>query len=195
MAFVMCGVIPWKAFETAMTGASNSVTSEGGILQKVYFPKLTAVFSTLGVTLVDSFLQLFLLVIVLLVYNEPITMWLLLTPIVVLWAAMTGIAFGIWLAPLNVKFRDVRYALPFVLQIWMYAAPVVYSSEIVPKDKLFWYQLNPLNPIIETFRGLALGNNHLSLQSAVIAVTLTLLVLVSGIKFFKKMESTFADEI
>jgi lipopolysaccharide transport system permease protein len=193
--YAFCGVMPWMAFSAAVNGASMSGVSAGGILQKVYFPKLAGVFASAGVIFVDSAVQLVMLIIMLAIFGQWPPWSILLIPVFVLWATLAGIALGVWLAPINVKYRDVRYVLPFLLQVVMYASPVAYSSEIVPERWRWLYSSNPLVPIIDGFRWATLGIGHLSSVEIIYSILLVLITLGLGMLYFKRMEITFADEI
>ncbi len=193
--YAFCGVMPWMAFSAAVNGASMSGVSAAGILQKVYFPKLAGVFASAGVIFVDSGVQFVMLVGLLALFGQWPPWSILLVPIFVLWATIAGIALGVWLAPINVKYRDVRYVLPFLLQVIMYASPVAYSSEIVPGRWRWLYNINPIVPIIDGFRWAVLGVGQVPGFALLYSLLLVLITLIFGMLYFKRMEITFADEI
>jgi len=149
--FVLVALLPWQLFAHALTQASGSVVAEQRLITKVYFPRLLLPLASVLSGLID-FAIAFLLVVGLMVwYRAPLTWSLLAVPLLVLFALATALAVGVWLAALNVQFRDVRYALPFLTQLWMFATPVAYSSTLVPASIRPLYGLNPLAGVVEGF--------------------------------------------
>jgi lipopolysaccharide transport system permease protein len=193
--YSFCGVAIWMAFATTLSGATMSVVGEQGIIQKVYYPKLASVLAVVGVALVDNAVQWLLLAALLLVFGVTPPWTIILAPVFVVWAALVGVAVGAWLAPINVRYRDVRYVLPFIVQAWLYASPVAYSSELVPPSWMWFYRLNPVTPIIDGYRWAVLGVSSASLHAVIPSLLATALMLIGGIWYFKRMEATFADEI
>ena len=193
--FSLCGLIPWMAFSSAFLGSSMSVVAEQSILKKVYFPKLASVFSTLGVVFMDAFVQCLLLLIMLGIYHQPFSVSLMLCIPLIFLAGLSGMAAGIWLSALNVRYRDVQFVMPFLVQMWMYASPVAYASSIVPKDLLPIFALNPVAPLIDCFRWATLDVQGLPPQNIGYTLVFIVLCLGLGIANFKRMEIHFADEV
>lgn len=193
--YSLCGLIPWMAFSSAFMGSSLSVVGEQSILKKVYFPKLASVFSTLGVVFMDAFVQCILLLVMLGIYGQPFNASLFLCVPLVFLAGLTGVAAGIWLSAVNVRYRDVQFVLPFLIQMWMYASPVAYSSSIVPERWMTLYSVNPVAPLIDCFRWATLGVEGLPPQNIGYTLVFIVLSLGLGISYFKHMEIHFADEV
>ena len=193
--YSFCGIVIWMAFATTLSGATASVVGEQGMIQKVYYPKLASVLGVVGVALVDNAVQWLPLAALLFAFGVVPPWTIMIAPIFVVWAALVGVAVGTWLAPINVRYRDVRYVLPFIIQVWMYASPVAYSSELVPHRWMWVYVLNPVTPVIDGFRWAVLGVAPASFYMIVPSITVAVAVLAAGIWYFKRMEATFADEI
>lgn len=191
--FSFVALLPWQLFANALQRTSASLVGNANLLTKVYFPRLVIPISAVGAGLVDFAISFLVLIGLMLFYKIQPTWNILWLPLLVLLALLTAIAVGLWLAALNVQYRDVQHMVPFVIQAWFYASPVVYSASIIPSAR--WqlvYALNPMAGVIQGFRWALLGTQApdalLSVSGAVVA-----LLLVSGLYFFKRMERTFAD--
>jgi lipopolysaccharide transport system permease protein len=192
--FVYCALVPWTFFSTAIIQASNSLVLQERILTRVYFPRLLIPVAAIAACLVDLAITLVVLG-GMLAYFQIWTGWkLLLLPFFVLLAFLTASAIGVWLAAVNVRYRDVRYITPFLVQIWFFATPVAYASDVVP-DKWRWlFQLNPMVGVVEGFRWSALGVEPSS-TAIPIAIVTTLIGCVIALFVFGHLEATFADEV
>jgi lipopolysaccharide transport system permease protein len=190
--FSYAGLLPWNFFTTAVTNSSNSLVTSSGLITKVYFPRLLVPTAALGAALVDMGVASVMLLIMMPIYGVAfhVTLFLLI-PLVAL-TALTAAAFGIWTSALNVKYRDIRYALPFAIQMLMFLTPVIYPVSFLPERWRWVLRLNPLSGIIEGFRsaifGRAINYNGLAI-SAVIAFAL----LAAAAYIFRRMEDEFAD--
>lgn len=193
--FSFAALLPWMYFSTALTGASNSVIGGSGLLTKVYFPRLILPLASVVKGTVDFGIQFLVLVLMMFCYGIIPSAGILLLPVLLVMCAISALSVGLWLTALNVKYRDVGQIVPFIAQAWMWLTPVVYPSSIVPERWRFVYSLNPLVGIVEGFRWSLLGKPTPDWQMLGISFGVTLLLFVSGLYFFRKMETTFADVI
>ena len=195
--FAYAALIPWQFFSNAMTGASNSLVTSQNMLTKVYFPRLIIPASNLMSNTVDFLIALVLALPLMLWFNVPLTWHLLMLPVFFLLASMAALGLGLWLGALNVKYRDVTQLVPFLTRIGIYVSPVAFLSSIVPeKWRLLYHSLNPLVGVIDGFRWCILGSNFEPWWPGFIAGTaVSLLVLITGLYYFRSTERTFADVI
>ena len=193
--FAFSGLVPWTLFAQSLIGSSNSLVDATNLLQKVYFPRLLLPVAATGSYLVDFAIALAVLAGLMLwfgVIPSLLVIWLI--PLTAL-ALASALAVGIWLSAVNVRYRDVRYAVPFLVQLWLFASPVAYSIDLVPAGLRGWYALNPMVGVIEGFRWSLFGTGEPPLLELAIAVAVTAAVLISGIAYFRRVERTFADVI
>src|SRR5262249_30432501 len=155
--FAMTALVPWTFFANAFAQSSNSVVTNSTLVTKVFFPRLIIPISAVFSGVVDLAIAVALLLVVLVVYKVELTARLLLLPAFIVLAVAVALGAGFWLSALNVRYRDVRYILPFLVQIWMFASPVAYSSSLVPEPWRTVYGLNPMVGVIDGFRCLLLG--------------------------------------
>lgn len=193
--FAFSGLIPWLYFSQALSSVTGSVVSGGAMLTKVYFPRLVLPLATVAVGLIEVVLQLIVLGGLMAWYQYTPGLTVLALPLFVLIAMLTALAFGIWLTALNVKFRDVGMLVPFLIQIWMYLCPIIYPISIVPERFRSVYGLNPMVGVIEGFRWSILGGVAPDWPVIMASTLATLLILVTGLAFFRKVEANFADVI
>lgn len=193
---VLVGLLPWQLFASAFTEAGASVVSNAGVIAKVYFPRLIVPVSALGASLVDFLIALALLGLVMAWYGH-VPDWRMATlPLFALVAVAAALGAGVWTAALNVRYRDVRFVVPFAVQLGLYVSPVGFSSAVVPEPWRLVYALNPMVGVIDGFRWALLGGAvpvhwpGVLLSLAVIAV-----VLATGVAYFRRTEKTFADVI
>lgn len=193
--FTYVALVPWTFFANALTMASNSLVEQERVITKVYFPRLLVPAAAVLAGLVD-FAIAFVVLLGMMLFYGILPGWAVLTlPFFILLAAATALAVGLWLAALNVQYRDVRYTIPFIIQFWLFATPVVYPSSLVPQAWRALYGLNPMAGVVEGFRWALLGN--VPAPGPILAVsTLTVIVLlVGGLYYFRHMEESFADII
>jgi lipopolysaccharide transport system permease protein len=193
--FSYAGLLPWQLFARSISDATSSLVTNQNMVTKVYFPRLILPMSTSLSGLVDFGIAL-LILFGLMVYYAIVPTWrILLIPVLVIFTLMTSMSVSFWLSALAVRYRDIRFITPFLVQVWLYATPVVYPSTLVPEQWLWLYRLNPMTAVVEGFRwvlyGQTPGTSHLYLLS----VGVVLLLWFSGLIFFQRMELTFADEI
>lgn len=193
--FAFAGLIPWMYFSSSLMAVTSSVVSGGAMLSKVYFPRLVLPLASVAVGLVEVALQLIVLGCLMIWYQYAPGIQILALPIFILLAVLTSLSFGIWLTALNVKYRDVGMAVPFLIQIWMYLCPIVYPIKLVPEQYRTIYALNPLVGVIEGFRWCLLGSQSPNWFMMTVSTTVLAVVLVTGVFWFKKVETTFADVI
>ena len=191
--FTLCALIPWQLFAFALTESSNSVVTNQRLITKVYFPRLVMPLAALGVGLVDFATAFVLLMGVALFYGVPLSITLLTIPIWAFLALLTALSVGLWLSALNVKYRDVRYTVPFVAQLWMFATPVAYPTSIVPEAWRPVYALNPMVGVVDGFRWALFGVTPPPGITVVVSSLVVAVLLVGGLHYFRRMERTFAD--
>ncbi len=193
--FAFAGMVIWQFFANAFTESSNSVVANERLITKVYFPRLIVPLSAVLASLLDFAISLFILVFFLIYYRVVPAATITILPLVVFLVVLTALGAGLWLAALNVKYRDVRYTVGFLVQFWFLATPIAYPASVVPDRWRVWYGLNPMVGAVEGFRWALRGTGapptHLLAVSTCVAATL----LMSGLYYFRKAEDTFADFI
>ena len=197
--FAFAALLPWNYFAGSFTRASNSLIASSHLITKVYFPRLIIPMSGVLSGLVDFAVAFAVLVGLLLFYRVPLTPAAALLPALIALAMLTGLGFGLWLSALNVRYRDVQYLVPYLVQIGMYLTPVVYGSNLIPERFRWLLNLNPMTGVVEGFRWALLGpeavGDYLSLPLLAVSIAIALAVLISGAIFFRRTERTFADVI
>ena len=193
---VFSAMLPWQFFSNSLSECSNSLIGNANLLSKVYFPRLIVPTSAIVVSFVDFMISGIILLGLMAWYNF-VPGWRILTlPLFISIAFAASMGAGLWLASLNVQYRDFRFIVPFIVQFGLYISPVGFSSTIVPEKWRFLYSLNPMVGVIDGFRWAILGgNSQLYLPSFMLSMGLVILLLVSGIWYFRKMERTFADVV
>ena len=193
---VFSAMLPWQFFSNSLSECSNSLIGNANLLSKVYFPRLVVPTSAVVVSFVDFMISGINLLGLMAWYNFVPTWRILTLPLFIGVAFAASMGAGLWLASLNVQYRDFRFIVPFVVQFGLYISPVGFSSTIVPEKWRFLYSLNPMVGVIDGFRWAILGgNSQLYLPGFILSMALVVLLLVSGIWYFRKMERTFADVI
>jgi lipopolysaccharide transport system permease protein len=193
---VFAGMLPWQFFSTALSECSNSLISNANLISKVYFPRLIVPISAVIVSFVD-FMVSGMIMLGLMAWYNFVPSWRILTlPLFTGIAFAASIGVGLWLAALNVEYRDFRYIVPFIVQFGLYISPVGFSSNLVPEQWRLLYSLNPMVGVIDGFRWAILGGeSKLYMPGFMLSVGLVALLLITGIWYFRKMERTFADVI
>lgn len=191
--FSYAALVPWTFFSNAITSSSNSLVRSAHLIQKVYFPRLVVPTSALLSSIVN-FVPAFLVLLGMMLYFGIIPTWnVLWLPLLLLLALVTALGVGLWLTAMNVQFRDIQYAVPFLVQAWMFATPIVYPSSLLDEPWRTLYGINPMVGVVEGFRWALLGTETtpgpIILVSALVAVAL----LISGAFYFRRMEKMFAD--
>jgi lipopolysaccharide transport system permease protein len=193
--FSFSALIPWTYFSTALNRSIASVVVESHLISKVYFPRLILPLAGTLAALVDFSISLIVLLGMIVWYGVDITWRLLTLPAFLLFALLTALAAGLWLSAINVRYRDVGHAVPFLIQIWMFCSPVVYPVSLIPEKYRLLYSLNPMVGVIEGFRWFLLGTAHPDFSVMTISAVVVLIILTGGLIFFKNMERTFADVV
>jgi lipopolysaccharide transport system permease protein len=193
--FVYCALLPWQLFAHSLTESSNSLVANERLITKVYFPRLVIPISAVLGGLVD-FSIAFVILLLMMVYYGVRPSWAVLTlPAFVLLAMVTALGVGLWLSALNVKYRDVRYTINFVIQFWLLATPVAYPSSLIPLRWRALYGLNPMAGVVEGFRWALLGKSGAPGALLAVSVAVVCMLLIGGLYYFRRMESEFADVV
>jgi lipopolysaccharide transport system permease protein len=193
---VLAGMLPWSFFATSLSDAANSLVANASLITKIYFPRLIVPMSAIIVALVDLLVSFLLLLALMAVYRVVPSWHILLLPVFIILALLTGVGPSLWITALNVRYRDFRYVIPFLVQFGIYISPVGYSSSVVPERWRLLYSLNPMVSVIDAFRWCILGDEvQMYLPGLVIGIGITVFFLWLGLRQFRKMERTFADLI
>jgi lipopolysaccharide transport system permease protein len=193
--FSFTALVPWTFFSYGLNQSSNSLVGSSNLITKVYFPRLAMPISSVVAGAVDFFLAFCVLLVMMLHYRVPPTRNIVLLPLFFLLTLITSLGAGLWLSALNVKFRDVRLVLPFLVQIWMFATPIAYPSSLLHEPWRTVYGLNPMVGVVEGFRWALLGVKSPPGPMVVVSGAISILLLLGGLIYFRRMEKTFADLI
>lgn len=184
----------WQLFSTSLTQSSNSLVDQQALVKKVYFPRLIFPLAPILAALVDFAIALGLLVIMILWYQVPLHWTALALPVFVLLSLVTALAVGLWFSALSAMYRDFRYVVPFVAQLWLYITPVLYETgKVIPESWRLWYFFNPMSGIIEGFRWSLFGVGSLPIAHLAVSMVAVLGLLASGLWYFRRIEDTLAD--
>jgi lipopolysaccharide transport system permease protein len=199
--FVLAALLPWQLFAYALTQSSNSLVAEQRLITKVYFPRLIVPVASVLSGLVDFVVALVLMVALALIgpllgWAPVVPTWRALAlPAFVLFAVLTALAAGLWLSTLNVQYRDVRYTIPFLTQLWMFLTPVAYPASLVPPRYRLLYGLNPMSGVVEGFRWALLATDAPDWGLMAVSAGVVFALLAGGVLYFRRMERTFADVV
>ncbi len=192
--FAYAGLLPWTFFSNAVTTSGNSLVGSSHLITKVYFPRVLIPVAAVGAGLVDFAVAFLMLLPLMFYYHVSLTVNAFLLPIPIILTLLLAVGMGMWLSALNVKYRDVRFAVPFMLQVWMFLSPIAYPSSVVPEKWQLLYSLNPMTGIVEGFRSALLGR-PLGWSTTGISAAVSIGLLVFANLKFRKMEKSFADII
>jgi lipopolysaccharide transport system permease protein len=192
--FALSGLLLWLFFANAVTNSTNSLLSNSNLITKVYFPRLFIPAASVGAGLVDLAVAFLLLIVLCIYYGVALTLNLLLVPLLILLMALLALGVGLLSAAMTVKYRDLRHALPFIIQLWMFASPVIYPASLVPPKWKWLLLINPVAGIIEGFRAALTGRPFDWLHLSVSAAT-TFALLFFSVYVFRRFEDTFADVV
>lgn len=193
--FAFSGLVPWAFFSQALNGASQSVVSSGTLVSKIYFPRIITPVASAASYLLDLVIAMTVLAMMMLYYGAAPSAAVIWLPLLVAFTLMTALAVGIGLAALNVRYRDVKYAVPFLLQLWLFITPAAYSLELFPERWRVLAGLNPMAGVVEGFRWALLQNYPAPNRLIFLSVIVAMVLLVVGVLYFQRMERTFADVI
>ncbi|MDA2918685.1 ABC transporter permease [Desulfobacterota bacterium AH_259_B03_O07] len=191
--FAYCALLPWQLFANTLTQSGNSLVGNQQLITKVYFPRLVIPISVVLGGLVDFGIAFVVLLGMMFYYGIVPTVATLTLPLFLLLAIATALAVGLWLSALNVKYRDVRYTIPFLTQFWLFATPIAYPSSMVPEQWRAVYGLNPMAGVVEGFRWALLGKEQGPGTLLAVSTVVVIILLVGGLYYFRRMEKTFAD--
>lgn len=193
--FSFAALIPWTFFANGLTAAANSLIGEANLIKKVYFPRLTVPIAAVSAGVVDFGIS-FLVLLGMMVYFGVTPTWnVLWLPYLLLLALVSALGVGLWMSAMNVQFRDIRYTVPFLVQLWLFATPIAYPSTLIPEAWRPLYGINPMVGVVEGFRWALLGTDTSPGNIIVVSSVVAVLVLVSGAYYFRRMEKTFADVV
>lgn len=193
--FTYCALLPWNYFARSLGDSSESLVGSSHLITKVYFPRLILPLSKVFAGLIDFSIGFVVLVGMMFWYGMSPNQGVFFLPLFLFIAMGSALGMGLWLTALNVKYRDVKFLVPFLTQFWMYASPVAYSTSLIPQKWQSLYALNPMVGVIEGFRWALLGREAPSAQLILLPVVIIIFMIVSGLFYFKRMEKAFADII
>lgn len=191
--FVLIGLLPWNYFAGVLGQSAGSLVVESNLITKIYFPRLLVPASDALSMLLDFFITFFVLGIMLIYYGVTPGMGFLLVPLLIVITLMNALGFAMWFSALNVKYRDIQYIIPFLIQIWMFATPVIYPKSLLGGTYGWILLLNPMGGVIEAFRAALLGHLPIPWLSLGISTTIGFLIFLGGLFYFRRVERHFAD--
>lgn len=193
--FYYCGLLPWTYFATAMQNATAIVVEQQRVITKIYFPRVILPISSILSPLVDFAISFVMFIVLMIWFHVAPTRALVWLPAFLLLAVLTALGVGLWLSALNALYRDVRYVVPFLVQFWLFASPIAYSSSIVPQRWRLLYGLNPMAGVVEGFRWSLTGRGQPPGVLAAASTGAVVLVVLGGLMYYHAMESTIADVV
>jgi homopolymeric O-antigen transport system permease protein len=193
--FAYAALLPWQLFSHALTESGNSLVSSQNLITKVYFPRLVIPFAPVFAGLLDFAIAFVILLAMMLYYGITPGMAIFTLPAFLLLAVLSALGAGLWLSALNVKYRDIRYTIPFFAQFWLFLTPVAYPASLVPERWRSLYGINPMAGVVEGFRWALLGSHQISFSMLGVSSLVVLLTFAGGLYYFRRMEATFADVV
>lgn len=193
--FAFAALVPWTFFSNGLSQASNSLVSEGNLIKKVYFPRLTVPIASALSGIVDFVVAFIMLLLMMLYYGVVPTAHIFWLPLFLLLAFISAIGVSLWLSAMNVQFRDIRFVLPFLTQFWLFATPIAYPSSLLDEPWRTLYGINPMVGVVEGFRWALLGADTAPGPIVIVSALTALVLLVSGAYYFRRMEKNFADVV
>lgn len=193
--FAYAALVPWTFFSQGLSQASNSLVGSGNLIKKVYFPRLSVPIAAVTSGLIDFTIAFIVLLGMILYYGITPTLNVIWLPLLLLLTLITSLGVSLWLSALNVQFRDVRHAIPFLTQLWLFATPIAYPSSLLSEPWRTLYSINPMVGVVEGFRWALLGTDTAPGPMIIVSALAALAILVSGTFYFRRLEKTFADVI
>jgi lipopolysaccharide transport system permease protein len=194
--FVYVGLLPWTYFSNAVSNSGNSLVGSANLITKVYFPRLIVPSSASLAGLLDLFIAMFVLGVLMIWYQfVPSVIGVFIFPILVGLTFLCAVGVGLWLSAMNVQYRDIRYAIPFLIQIWMFVSPVIYPVSMVEEKYQWLLALNPMGGVINAYRASILGHQPVDWSLLGVSAAMIFLLLISGLFYFRRMEKVFADVV
>lgn len=194
--FVYTGLLPWNYFSGALSSSGNSLIANSNLISKVYFPRLIIPASASLAGLLDFFISSIILIGMMVFYHfTPHAFGIILIPVLLFLIFTVAIGCGLWLSALNVEYRDFQYVIPFLIQLWMFATPVIYPVTMIPQKYRWILSLNPMGGIIEAFRASVLGHQPVNWSLLAISSVIAALIFITGLLYFRRVERSFADVI
>ena len=193
--FVYAGLLPWTYFANALSASGNSLVGSQNLITKVYFPRLIIPASASLAGLLDFFIAMLVLCVLMIFYRFLPGMGILLFPVLIGLTFLCAVGVGLWLSALNVEYRDIRYAIPFLIQLWMFVSPVIYPVSMVSQRYQWLLALNPMAGVINTYRASLLGHQSIDWFLLGISTATIIFLFLSGMYYFRRMEKTFADVV
>ncbi len=194
--FSYTAILPWELFASALIVASRSMVGSGNMISKIYFPRMIVPLSSIMASVVDFFIGFVILIGMMLFYRVTPTINILWLPLLILLTLVSALGVGFWTSALMVRYRDVGYLMPFVTELWKFLTPVVYPASMIPEKWRLLYALNPMTGVVEGFRYALLGTTQsVSLPMVLISAGISILILITGLFYFRRMEKQFADMI
>jgi lipopolysaccharide transport system permease protein len=193
--FTFAALVPWMLFSNGLTQSANSLVGNANLIRKVYFPRLVAPVATVLSGLVDFILAFIVLLGMMVYYGLFPTINFAWLPVLVLLALITSLGIGLWFSALNVEYRDVRHAVPFLTQLWLFATPIAYPSSLLLEPWRTLYGINPMVGVVEGFRWALLGTDTAGGPMIAVSTVIAVVIFVGGAFYFRRMEKTFADVV
>ena len=193
--FVYAGLLPWTYFANAVSASGNSLVGSANLITKVYFPRIVVPASAALAGLLDFFIALFALAALMIYYQLLPGLGILLFPVLVALTFICAVGVGLWLSALNVQYRDIRYAIPFLIQVWMFISPVIYPVSLVHEKYQWLLALNPMGGVIHAYRASLLGHQAIDWQLLTLSALIILAIFLGGLYYFRRMEKVFADVV
>jgi lipopolysaccharide transport system permease protein len=193
--FVYAGLLPWTYFANALSASGNSLVESTNLITKIYFPRLIIPTSASLAGLLDFFIAMIVLGAMMVYYRFAPNMGILLFPFLVGLTFLCAVGVGLWLSALNVEYRDIRYVMPFLIQLWLFVSPVIYPVSIVKREYQWLLALNPMGGVIEAYRSSLLGHKPINWFLLALSTIIILILFTSGLYYFRRMERSFADVV
>ena len=193
--FVYAGLLPWTYFANALSASGNSLVGSANLITKVYFPRIVVPASAALAGLLDFFIALFVLAALMIWYQFLPGAGILLFPFLVALSFLCAVGVGLWLSALNVQYRDIRYAIPFLIQVWMFMSPVIYPVSLVHGRYQWLLALNPMGGVIHAYRASLLGHQPIDWGLLALSTLIILALFLGGLYYFRRMEKVFADVV